>query len=75
MGLSKDEVLEILDKFQANVKPNAKDLEKPKYYLYVLAPYLFTHQITCLLAGITTIDRETFEAVLSFNGLKLKRKG
>lgn len=72
--ITTDDILDYLEKHQPKTIPSATEIYTPNYSIYGVAPWWELSQAVCLLAGIATVDGETYYTLKSFDWLHEKIK-
>lgn len=67
-----DDVLDYFEKHQPKALPTTKEIYTPNYSIYGVLPLWKVSQAVCLLAGVATMDSETYYTLKSFNWLHEK---
>lgn len=67
-----DSILDYFEKHRPIQLPSTADIYAPNYTIYGLIPCWKVSQAVCLLAGIATVDAETYYTLKSFGWLQEK---
>lgn len=70
--ITTDDVLDYFEKHQPKALPTTKEIYTPNYSIYGVLPWWKVSQAVCLLAGIATMDSETYYTLKSFDWLHEK---
>ncbi|MFA6915492.1 MAG: hypothetical protein WC222_03785 [Parachlamydiales bacterium] len=71
-SVTTDSILDYFEKHRPIQLPSTADIYAPNYTIYGLIPCWKVSQAVCLLAGIATIDAETYYTLKSFDWLQEK---
>lgn len=69
--LSLDQLLEKAHNLKKKTNPTEADLQITDFDFYAHAPFWELHQAVCFLSGLASIDKTTFEEIISLNDIQI----